>query len=603
MTEALGSMLRAIGPPPRLVSHRRRHRGRHRRRRPRHFELLVAGAAFAICLWVGLTAISLIQAMYDSRSAMAAADSVRARLSSSNGILSKQSTATLARANDRFAALHDDLSTPVLTPLTWVPWLGIQIRSARAIATTADRVTAVGRQAATDVNAALARQHGPGPARVAIIRRMASIADSARASIAHLDPGPSKGLVSSLRHRHDQLVRDLAAAQDGLTRGAAASRAAADLLEGPGEYLLLAANNAEMRASSGIVLQAGFLTTLKGQMPLWLVRSVTDLPVHARKPGVAVPLQLEANWGSVLPGIWWQNLGVTPQFDVTGVVATNLWQGATEGHVDGVILVDIEALHQLLTATGPVTVEGTTVTQDNVVQLLMHDQYVTDSSQSVRRELLGSLARAAFQAVQDNKVDLKKLATAMARAADGRHIMIWSSVPSEEARWQTARVAGQLGPNDLDADLVNFAGNKLDWFLRETGNLQIRPRAHSTDVTVRMHLRNTTPPGEPQYVAGGGPGQHLDKGEYSALATVNVPGSAYGATINGSPAIVGPEGPTRLLATTVQVEPGQETDVTVHFSLPGRHGQLHVVPSARLPAVAWSGRARFLDSSPHTVSW
>jgi hypothetical protein len=49
-----------------------------------------------------------------------------------------------------------------------------------------------------------------------------------------------------------------------------------------------------------------------------------------------------------------------------------------------------------------------------------------------------------------------------------------------------------------------------------------------------------------------------------------VPGSAYGATINGSPdpEIVGPEGPTHLLAAPVLVDAGHETDVTVHFTLP-----------------------------------
>jgi hypothetical protein len=84
-----------------------------------------------------------------------------------------------------------------------------------------------------------------------------------------------------------------------------------------------------------------------------------------------------------------------------------------------------------------------------------------------------------------------------------------------------------------------------------------------------------------------------------------VPGSAYGATINGSPdpEIVGPEGPTHLLAAPVLVDAGHETDVTVHFTLPGRHGQMRIVPSGRLPAVRWSDRGTFLDTSPHTVTW
>src|SRR5437588_121522 len=86
-----------------------------------------------------------------------------------------------------------------------------------------------------------------------------SAADASRASLAGLDTGPSSGLVGTLARRHVQLVTDLAKAQDGLTRSSAATKAAAALLVGPRHYLVMAANNAEMRAGSGIYLQAGIL--------------------------------------------------------------------------------------------------------------------------------------------------------------------------------------------------------------------------------------------------------------------------------------------------------------------------------------------------------
>src|SRR5205823_8908567 len=123
-------------------------------------------------------------------------------------------------------------------------------------------------QAFSQANAALAQEHGPGPGRIAVLERLAGVANTARASLAGLDTGPSSGLVGTLAHRHSELVSDLAKAQDGLMRSSAATRAAADLLSGPRHYLVLAANNAEMRAGSGIFLQAGILTTGGGQMHL-----------------------------------------------------------------------------------------------------------------------------------------------------------------------------------------------------------------------------------------------------------------------------------------------------------------------------------------------
>jgi len=41
----------------------------------------------------------------------------------------------------------------------------------------------------------------------------------------------------------------------------------------------------------------------------------------------------------------------------------------------------------------------------------------------------------------------------------------------------------------------------------------------------------------------------------------------------------------------------------VRFRLPDEHGQLRVVPSARVPEVSWNGQASFTETGVHTVSW
>jgi hypothetical protein len=576
-------------------------------RRPRHWgRWIVAGFALGIVIWLGFVALALVRALQDSHNAQSAADVARAQLTQAGaGVLSTQSTTTLQEANKRVAALDSDLSSPALTPLTVLPWVGTQIRSARAVSSSADKLSAAGVVALNQANATLAQEHGPGPGRIIILRRLASIADSARASLTGVDMGPSSGLVGTLLHRRAQLVNDISKAQVGLIKSAAASRAAADMLANPGQYLLVAANNAEMRDGQGIVLQAGLLTTNNGTTHLDSMQSVyTYGPVQP--PGATVPADVEALWSKTTPSIFWQSLGVTPQFNVTGPIASQLWHGAQGGHVDGVILVDIEGLHQLMTATGPVSAEGTTVTPDDVVPLLMNGQYqglsgVNDNTN--RRELLGSISRSAFQAVQGGGIDLKKLATGLARAANGRHMIVWTAAPNVQSEWVTAGAAGQMESNDVMAGLVNFAGNKLDWFLKETNTVQVQPLAGFTDVTVTMHLSNQTPNGEPGYVAGNG--SLVPPNVYSALATVNLPAAATNATMNGNPKpeIAGREGATYLLAQTINIAQGKSQDVTVRFRLPGEHGQLRVVPAARVPDVSWDGQATFTETAVHTVSW
>jgi hypothetical protein len=562
-------------------------------------------------------AISLVRALQDSHSALSAADTARAQLSNGAGILSAQSTATLQQANQRFAATNSDLSSPALTPLTILPWVGAQVRSARAIASSADKVTAVGQQAINQANAALVQEHGPGPGRIAVIRQLADIADSARRSLVGLDTGPSSGLVGTLNRRRTQLVADISKAQDGLTRSVAASRAAADLLNGSHQYLVLAANNAEMRAGSGIYLQAGVLTTGGGRMQLGQMQTVGSQLVPP--PGVPLPPDLQARWGQLLPGSHLQNLALTPQANMTGPIAAQMWQEYTGQHVDGVMVLDIEALHQVLTATGPVSANGTTINPDNVVSLLMHDQYTgfdgLNAEDAGRRELLGGLARATFDSANGGSSNLKALAAGLARAANGRHILVWSAQPEDEARWQQAGVAGQLENQDLMSAVLNFGTNKLDYYLDVSDTLDVTPTQGQTDLTLHVHLRNRTPPGQASYIAG--PAVPIDLGtppktagpygRYFGMVAVNLPESASGAAVDGylpsQIAAAGPEGLTNLLAVRVTLQPGQAQDVTLHFRMPGQHGQLRVLPSARLPSVPWNGYQSFTDSGAHTVSW
>ncbi len=170
-------------------------------------------------------------------------------------------------------------------------------------------------------------------------------------------------------------------ARSRLTKAAAVSSVVATILEGPQTYLVLASNNAEMRAGSGSFLEVGVATTGSGSVQVGdLVPSGSlTLPPGA----VQANAELERNWGWLDPGVDWRNLGVTPQFDVTAPLAAQMWHANTGQQVNGVIALDIEGLKQLLVATGPVTVAGSrAITSDNVEQYLLHDQYegLTDSS-------------------------------------------------------------------------------------------------------------------------------------------------------------------------------------------------------------------------------
>jgi hypothetical protein len=117
---------------------------------------------------------------------------------------------------------------------------------------------------------------------------------------------------------------------------------------------------------------------------------------------------------------------------------------------------------------------------------------------------------------------------------------------------------------------------------------------------------NVTPPGQSQFIAGPFPGVPVSYGGYKGLVAANLPAGATDITMTGAgPAAVnGAEGPTWVIAVPVTIAQGAPATVVTHFRMPGRHGSMTLVPSARIPAEQWTvGGRTFDDSAPTTISW
>jgi hypothetical protein len=198
------------------------------------------------------------------------------------------------------------------------------------------------------------------------------------------------------------------------------------------------------------------------------------------------------------------------------------------------------------------------------------------------------------------------LADGLAKAARGRHVLLWSSRLSDQRGWAAAGLDGRLRPDSLMASVLNRGGNKLDYWLPPEVGLELRAVGDHTEGTIRMRLRNTTPPDEPTYVAGPHYGLPLQPGEYLGLAAVTLPGAARAGRFEGVDqlAVAGADGPTRVIATEFRVGRGEERTLVVRFQLPGRHGSLRIESSAREPSVPWTFRGtRWRDDRARTVRW
>ena len=585
----------------------RRPRRAPRPPRSRRRRLTYWGVAAVVVFWALAVAVVLAMGLRDASHAMGRITTAKAHLSAADLVAGGPGPDLRAAATE-FRQAKSLLDSPLMAPIDILPVLGRQLRSVQDLAGAAAQVSDIGAGAVTRARIVLDAPHHLGPDRITALRRLAVLGRQTDAALARIDTGPSDALIGPVASKRGDFLRQLSQAETTLVHASTVADAVAGILQGPERYLVLMGNNAEMRAGSGAFLEAGLLTTSGGELHLSDVVPTASIPLARGK--VPVTGDLETNWGWLLPGVDWRNIGLTPQFDVNGPLAARMWEATTGQSVDGVMAVDVDTLQQFLQVTGPVTLpDGTTLNAFNVIEYLTHDQYAGLSDQAgsqVREDRLGSLATAALDALDNESLDLKSLATAMTTATQGRHLLLWSAQPAVEAAWESGGVAGRLSPTSAMVAVINRGGNKLDQYLSVAADLRLTPGDGRIGGTLTVDLQNRTPPGQSQFIAGPFPGAGTAYGEYVGLVAVNLPPEASHLQVSGGGTVdvLGAEGPVWVMAVPVDVRAGAQQQVVVTFRLPAGHGSMTVVPSARLSPVSWDYRGTvYSDAAPFTLSW
>lgn len=503
-----------------------------------------------------------------------------------------------------------------VSPFQVLPVVGRQVRSVRALTRGASQVVDVGVAAMDASSKQLDTTTQSGAERVSLVERLDQIGATASAGLRDVGAGPGNALIGPLADAREKFVEQLHKAQRAMRDLHWASSGIGEMASGPSKYLVLAANSAEMRSGSGMLLSAGVLTVSGGQFSLGEMVSVTDLPLP---PGaVALDGDYGARWGWLQPTEEWRYLAMSPQFDVTGRLASEMWQAKTGESVDGVLALDPIALKALVKVSGPVQVDGKQIDEGNLVNEIMLQQYLDypvdendpDSElpyNDQRRERNGVIARAIVDQLDKSGWNIADLVDDLRSAGRGRHVMFWSSKPNQQRGWKAAGVSGVLPRDGFMVSLSNRSGNKLDQFVAVSADLSHRPVARGTEVTGTITIRNEAPAqGLNRYVEGPYPGSDFSAGEYKAILAVNVPRDASGIALDGVNGLVasGPDGTTRVVAGEVRMLRGATVEVTVRFTVPRGREHLEVIPSARYPAIEYAADSqRWDDDGPRALEW
>ena len=563
-----------------------------------------AAISLVVASWAVLAGRAVLLARDDLDAGMKSVDQVRHHVSPGD-LAAGRPVAGLEVARADFTRAHARLNGPVLLGVRYLPVLGRQVRSLAAVSAGAAQVSSIAAEAVRSSQSTMTARSGQLAGESRTILALASVAATAESKLRTVSLGPSHGLLGPTARARNKLADDLAQFQDVLVRGTKGAVALEDLVTGTHRYLVFAANNAEMRAGSGMFLSVGELTTGADGVSLGPMQTVTTIAVPA---GVPLSGDLAQRWGWLDPNQEWRNLMTSPRFDVSAQLAAQMWVASGHQPVDGVMAIDAVALQGVLEATGPVSVNGRQIDAENVVDELLNIQYFryNDNQNDQRREELGQIAGAAFGGLASGGWSRSTLADGLEQAVLGRHIMMWSQSGRDEAGWQALGVDGGLHDNSLLVSVLNRGGNKLDDFLHISSDMTFRPAGKDTEVTLHMTLENQVPPDQPFDVIGPDIHSGVAAGVYLGIVSINMPAGATDGHFDGVDhlAVAGSDGPTQVMAFQLQVDPGQRRTLVAHFTVPGRQGNLRVEPSARFPATKWTyGQDLWHDVAGRSVRW
>ena len=274
--------------------------------------------------------------------------------------------------------------------------------------------------------------------------------------------------------------------------------------EGPRRYLFLSQNPDEIRPTGGFIGTYGVMSASAEALRL---ERFEQIAVFRERHPTAVKPGLEAGspFRFATPPIpqTLANVNSVADFTKAGQLAVDMWNGAGEPHIDGVISFTPAFLARILAVLGPVRVEGygETVTGDNVIERF---QFYTEQ---LEREPLGDITRKAFlsalaEVVMQRLLDAPatswpSVAEAMGKGFSAREAMAWSSDANVQTALTNRAWDGQLP--EVDGDFFyngEFAyASKTGRALRRTFDHRVEVRSDgSARITTVMTILNPREP-------------------------------------------------------------------------------------------------------------
>ncbi len=392
----------------------------------------------------------------------------------------------------------------------------------------------------------------------------------------------SPWLYPEIGERLDDELPEVVRQADLLETAAEAIAAAPAMLgaDGPRSYFIGFTTPAESRGLGGFMGNFAEITVDQGDLSLTEFGRTSDLRDGGSDPRTlrVVTQEFADTYADFLfrdlaeRQVWpeaWSNITVSPHFPAGAAAIAELYPQSGGRDLDGVFMMDVFALAEVMKMTGPVTIDevGVTVSGDDAVSFLLFDQYLFEDT-TERIDLLEVLARTTIDRVFAGALPPPTdLVDRLRPNVEQRNLMGWAADPTEQALFERMGVDGglpALGDGDaLHIGFFNASPSKIDTFLVSEAEYRVDTSGDQTVSTLTLSAHNTAPPeGLPEYLIGNG--LELPPGTNRSYVTVHSAYPLTGLLIDGSPASWGSNAELGYTTSSffIELAAGQRTTIT-----------------------------------------
>lgn len=483
--------------------------------RPRRPGLGAALSLFLLVLvattaWLGLRSLQAKTALDDARVSLAAA---RDALVERDVATARQAISTAGEDTQRARNLTND---PVWRLASALPGYGATVRITRDLAEVADELARDILPEALDgaelIDPATLRTPD-GVVDLDVVRAatppIRSSADDAGRLLRDLEALPTQDVVPQVADARQELQQQVAELADALDGGATALEVAPALLgeDRPRRYLMLVQQTGESRGTGG--MPGGFVEIVADGGRLTAASSGSN--AELKNAPVEPPPGLPQDYIDLYQGEGafrlWQNINLSPDLPVVAQVVEAKWQAQGGQPLDGVAVVDGQALATILSGSGPITLpDGRSIAPEQLEDYLAVEQYrdvpLTSQGALTRKDQLADAAALVAARLTSGGGDTLSLLTGLSDAVRSGHLRLASDDPMLAPGLE--EVDGALPRDDAPFTypvVYNSTGGKLEHFLDRAVTYALGPcDGDRRRTTVTFTLTNQAPEGLPEYL-------------------------------------------------------------------------------------------------------